>query len=175
MAESRQKSGHGWLSVAADHTVLNHESTHRSKGTNMTLLTTLPRRWGLIVASLVMALAGLMATPSTAHADADGCTTASGPGYTCINVDGSSTYVNWIQGSRSKPGQWICNYEIKAFGTLSNGNRWSQTKLAGCGWSRVWVDFSPRTRFKANTSLCIATRERGQAWEPYYACIRIEA
>lgn len=135
----------------------------------------LTTRIGLILGALAVAITGLIATPSTAQADGGGCTSASGPGYLCIQLYGDGTYVNNLQGARSKPGQWLCNYEIKAWGTLANGSTWSQTKLTGCGWSRVWADFYPRTRFKDNTRFCVASREQGSSWEPYYACVWIEA
>lgn len=150
------------------------DSSAPKRGSTRVRTRRLTAKLSMILSALAFVVVGIFA-PAAAHADADGCTSASGPGYVCIVLDGTGQYVDHVGGVRGKPGQWLCGYEIKAWGTLKSGYRWSQTKLSECGWSRVFADFYPRKYFRNNSQFCVATREQGQAWEPYYACVWIRA
>lgn len=131
------------------------------------------RRFARFLAVVLLSLAsaaGLGVAPASATAIGGVGTDL---GFLQIKVYGSGVNASRIEGVVLKPG-WICNREFQAFGVSAAGRHWeSVVHLAGCGWNGAYTNWYGGFVFAPNTRVCMRVRDRGEDWEPYYACIWI--
>lgn len=120
--------------------------------------------------------AALMIAPFAANAQ--GCTQSQLDGdfaMVCTSAHGKSKglYVDKVGVAADIFEGHSCNGIFEAWGERANGKMWRQRGRSKCGFGRVWVDFSPKTKFKDGAKICGALVTLRGKVRPEHACIEI--
>ncbi|MBB3122011.1 hypothetical protein [Pseudoduganella violacea] len=113
-----------------------------------------------------------------ATASAQGCTQSQLDGdfaMVCTSAFGNSKglYVDKVGVAADIFEGHSCNGKFAAWAELPNGKMWRKRGDAKCGFGRVWVNFSAKTKFKDGAKLCGAIITPRGHIRPEHASIEI--
>lgn len=131
------------------------------------------RRLLAATAGAAAALTFSLATAPQAAASAGGCTASTGPGYVCVNVDGSGLRVNKGNVVRTKP-DGICNYRaalVAKYPGKSDTYYWGSYHN-GCVYGRAYVDVTVQWTFADGVRICGYFYEGGTL-QPGQPCVTV--
>lgn len=100
-------------------------------------------------------------------------------GQVCVDVSGGGLFVSRVSGTHFDADitGMICNKEFHLWGHLRSGGEWHRNGVAGCGYTRVWVDFDINDYMQDGSSICADMKDWGVGnWHANgFACVGIHA
>lgn len=121
-----------------------------------------------LLASGAAAAALMVGSPAAAHADATGCTLATGPGSentACISIQGERQFVRHVRGSLAVADQApvsVCQVTVTLRGRMVGGGEYKQTSAARCGQNIAYADFYPNREFVQYSQMCVDVSHEGK-------------
>lgn len=147
----------------------------KSNRTTLSFSSEPKRKW--VRRSIAATFIGALSLASPV-AYAQGCTQSQIDGdfaMVCTSAFGNSKglYVDKVGVAADIFNAHTCNGIFEAWAERPNGKMWRKRGHAKCGFGRVWVNFSAKTKFKDGAKLCGAiVTARGKV-RPEHACIGI--